>query len=217
MKKSFLLIPVLTICLLGSCMTSGGLSSLGGASNPSAGQTTSGASKSASLLENLLGSLVGGNGVTAKNIVGTWNFTGTDCVFETENFLMQAGGEVAATQIETKLDGILAKVGIKAGSCSYTFNGDGSYTATIGGRTMMGTYELDEENQTITMTYLAGLGKVTSKISKLGNSISLLYESDKLLKVASAVGKLTGGNAGNTLSTLMSSYDGLYVGLKLQK
>ena len=67
------------------------------------------------------------NAVTGKStadMTGTWSYTGSAIEFESDNLLQKAGGAVAATAAEKKLDEQLAKVGIKAGQMSFTFNAE---------------------------------------------------------------------------------------------
>ena len=47
------------------------------------------------------------------DMTGTWRYTGSAIEFESENLLKKAGGTVAASAAEQKLDEQLAKVGIK--------------------------------------------------------------------------------------------------------
>ena len=138
-------------------------------------------------------------------------------MFESENFLAQAGGEIAASQVESKLATYLGKVGIKPGSCSYTFNNDGTYTAKLGKYTLSGKYTLDTANKTITMTYLNGMATTQPKVVMTGNSISLLYDADKLLTMLTKVSSMTNNSNLNTLSSLLSKYDGLLIGMQLKK
>lgn len=184
-------------------------------------QTTSkqdNSSALSSLLGNVLGAVLGNsNTLSQKDLIGTWSYQGADCVFESENLLLQAGGEVAATKVESQLNTTLAKVGIAAGTCSFTFNSDNTYTATIGGRNITGQYTLDAENKKITMTYLAGVATMTPNIVKTGNKISLLYEADKLLAFAQKLATLSGNSNLQTLASLASSYDGMMIGIELQK
>lgn len=172
----------------------------------------------ASLLGNVLGAVLGAsNKLTEADLVGTWNFQGVDCVFETENFLMKAGGEVAAAQIETKLNETFSKFGVVPGACSFTFNDDKTYSAQISALPMGGQYALDADNKKLTMTYLAGLGTMTPNIVKTGNKISLLYEADKLLAIAQKLAVMSGNTSLQALADLASQYDGLMIGLELQK
>ncbi len=223
MKKNFLTLAVaLTTGLLVGC-TSTGQSFLSGLASNAVQQgttstTTSQSSTTGSAISSLLGSLLGSfNTLDQNDILGTWRYTGPDCVFETENFLMKAGGELAAAKIENQLSGALAKVGISSGKCSFTFNQDNTYTAVIGGRAISGTYTLDAENKTITMTYLQGLGTMTPKVALVGNKLSLLFDADKLLKTVGTVAALSGKSSLTTLSNLVNSYDGMLIGMELQK
>jgi hypothetical protein len=169
-------------------------------------------------LGNLLGTLLGlSEKVSPDSITGTWNYTGVDCVFESENLLMKAGGEVAAAKVENTVDGMLSKVGIKPGSCSYTFNSDGTYSAVLGGRTLKGNYTLDAENQKITMHYLAGMAQSTVHIVLRNNTLSLLYESDKLLKMLTVVSALSNAAALKAVNQLLSSYSGMMVGMQFTR
>ncbi len=226
MKKKLLSVALLaTSVLFAGCGTSSQalLSGLAGNAH-SQGATTGGATsqQSESSLGTALGSLLGsflGNSIpfSQSTILGSWNYQGADCIFESDNFLMKAGGEVAAAQVESKINNALAKVGISAGKCTFTFNKDNTYTATIGSRAISGTYTLDTENKKITLTYLQGLGQMTPQIVMNGGKLSLLFEADKLLKLLSTVSALGGSTSMKTVSNLLTSYDGLLIGMQFQK
>ncbi len=218
-----------TLCSCGSTGSSNLIGNLasglqtvtGNNSDATTGASTGSSSSTGStgnLLSGLLSSLLGGGSQLSTNsLAGTWNYTGTACVFESENLLLKAGGAVAANKITEQLDEALEKIGFQSGKTSFTFNTDGTYSAQLGGHAINGQYTLDADAQTIQLTYLAGLGKLTPHITLSGNNLKLLFESDKLLQLLQGVSALSGSTAGNTLSTLISSYDGLYIGLELQK
>lgn len=124
---------------------------------------------------------------------------------------------MAAAKLESQLETQLAKVGIKKGNCSYTFNNDGTYSAVIGGYNLNGTYTLNTGAKTVKLTYLAGMGSITPHVVKNGNSISLLYESDKLLAMVQKLGALSKNSTVSGLTSLLGSYDGLLVGMQLTK
>lgn len=228
MKKMFLSAALLAATVglssCGSTASSLGTSALGnlltsGTSSSTTSTTTSSvASTGASVLTSLLSNVLSSSTTLSQDaIVGTWNYQEPDVVFESSNLLLKAGGEVAATKVESEISSAFSKVGIKKGSCSFTFNSDNTYSANLGGRTISGNYTLDTKNKTITLTYLAGVSKVTPKVSLSGSTLSLLFESDKLLTLVSAASALTGSSSLSTLSSIASSYDGMYIGLKLKK
>ena len=215
MRKPIIMAALLSTLLLSSCgTTSLGTQGTGLLSGANAGTTGGAASALGSVLTNLLG---GSSAVTASDLQGTWTYRKADCVFETQNLLLKAGGEMAAAKIESQLESQLGKVGITPGACSFTFNSDGTYVATIGQYNLTGNYTLNTKSNTLTMTYLAGIGRISPKVVKTGASISLLFEGDKLLSMVQKVGKLTSNSTVNSLSTLINSYDGMLVGMQLSK
>ena len=215
MRKSSIMAALLSTLLLSSCgTTSLGTQGSGSLSGANAGTSSSAVSALSSVLTSLLSS---SSAVTASDLQGTWTYRKADCVFETQNLLLKAGGEVAATKIESQLENQLSKVGITPGACTFTFNSDGTYAATIGQYNLSGNYTLNASSNTITMTYLAGLGRISPKIIKTGATISLLFEGDKLLSMVQKVGKLSSNSTVSSLSTLLNSYDGMLVGMQLSK
>ena len=171
-----------------------------------------------SLLGNLLGNLLGsGTTLTEKSLLGTWNYTSSDCVFESENLLAQAGGAVASKKLEEQLNTHLAKIGVKQGACSFTFNEDKTYTAIIGGRTITGNYTLDVKNKTLKMTYLAGLGSMTPKVVVKNGKLSLLFESDKLLGIVKKVAAIGNSTTLKAMSALVSNNERMYIGNQHEK
>ena len=215
MRKPIIMAALLSTLLLSSCgTTSLGTQGTGLLSGANAGTTGGAASALGSVLTNLLG---GSSAVTASDLQGTWTYRKADCVFETQNLLLKAGGEMAATKIESQLESQLGKVGITPGACSFTFNSDGTYVATIGQYNLTGNYTLNTKSNTLTMTYLAGIGRISPKVVKTGASISILFEGDKLLSMVQKVGKLSSNSTVNSLSSLINSYDGMLVGMQLSK
>ena len=215
MRKPIIMAALLSTLLLSSCgTTSLGTQGTGLLSGANAGTTGGAASALGSVLTNLLG---GSSAVTASDLQGTWTYRKADCVFETQNLLLKAGGEMAAAKIESQLESQLGKVGITPGACSFTFNSDGTYVATIGQYNLTGNYTLNTKSNPLTMTYLAGIGRISPKVVKTGASISLLFEGDKLLSMVQKVGKLSSNSTVNSLSSLINSYDGMLVGMQLSK
>lgn len=227
-KLSVSLALLLGVVLLSSCGTTGGSVAQGvgqvlmnGELNGSSSSSSS-SSGSASSTNSVLGSLLGGllsssSTLSQSDLVGTWSYSGSNCVFESENLLAKAGGAIAANKIESELNTQLAKVGIKEGACSFTFNKDNTYTATIGGRTLQGSYTLDTKNKKIKMTYLAGLASMTLRITKQGNKVNLLIESSKLLTLMKGASVLAKGTSLSGISSILNNYEGMYIGLQLKK
>ncbi|MGM9695142.1 MAG: DUF4923 family protein [Alloprevotella sp.] len=224
MKRTFFSAALMAASLLLASCGGSSLLSQGGTTGTGllgTGALTGGSSTGSALttgLNSLLGNLLSSSSALTQNdLVGTWTYQSADCVFETENFLAKAGGEIAAASIEEKLNAGLEKVGIKKGTCKFTFNKDNTYSAQIGSRTINGQYTLDSANKTLKLTYLNGLGTMTPHIARNGSKISLLIDSDKLLTLVKAVSAFSNNSTIKTASELLSNYDGLYVGLQMSK
>lgn len=154
-----------------------------------------------------------------KSVEGTWTYAGPDCKFTSDNLLAKAGGEVASKKIEGEMGDILSKLGFTEG-CTFTFNSDGTYSSVANGRTINGTYTYDPETNDLQMKTRLGL-KFNATVSwpLTGNNMSLLFNADKLMTLAQTIGNAV-GKSSTTLSSvnsLLGQYDGLQLGMELQK
>ena len=166
---------------------------------------------------NILQSVLGLDKVTKANLIGTWTYSQPGCAFTSEKLLAQAGGEIVASNVKTKLQPTFQKVGINASNTQVTFNQDGTFSAKVAGKAWSGTYTYDEKTCKITMS---GLLLNINCYAKLNvNGIGLLFEGKKLLTMMQTMSALAGGQNGtlNTIGDIASSYDGLRVGFDMTK
>jgi hypothetical protein len=140
---------------------------------------------------------------------------------QSDNILTSAVGTAATSQVEKKLSTYYKKLGITASNFNYTFNADSTFTNVLRGKTLSGTYSIDNENKTITLNYAlygtVSLGSLTASVELSGSSLSLLFDADKVLKLITTVSALTNNSTLNTLNSLISQYDGMKMGYKLTK
>ena len=231
MKKSILTAAILAASLsLSRCGTTGAAalgSILSGATGTTgtteAGTTDAGSvlgSAGATILNSLLGSILSST-LTEQSIVGTWTYQQPEVRFESENLLAKAGGEVAAANIEQKLNTYLSKIGITKGATTYTFKEDKSFSISTGSKTIStGTYAFDANSKTLTLQGSLGLLNQTCTVGMDGTNLCLLYDADKLLTAANAVGNLLGkanSTLGSITSILGSNYKGMKLGFQLAK
>lgn len=192
-----------------------------GTTGMSGGSTSSSTSSSGSIgssISDVLGAVLGYNAsLTKADLQGTWNYIGTDCKFKSDDLLKKAGGELVAGQIETKMDETFSKIGIKRGACTFIFNTDNSFSATLGTKKISGTYVFDETNKKVTLTYLMGLATMDANVSKSGSAISLLFDADKILSLLSVLASVSNNTSIKAIGELAGQYDGLLVGFQLQK
>ena len=187
--------------------------------------TTTTSSSTTSLLGNLASSIIGsvlGTQVTEESIVGTWTYSKPAVQFTSEDLLTKAGGVAAAEVVEGKLAEGLAKVGIKEGAMTYTFNEDKSFVIAVGSRTIKGTYELNGQTKEVTMNFGSGIldlniAKLTMTLTKTGNNIDLVSNADKLLKLIQTTISTSKNSTLSTISALVSNYDGMMIGFSFTK
>lgn len=162
---------------------------------------------------------VTGVNLSKGDIKGTWNYTGSAVRLESEDILKTAAAGAAATQIEKKLDEYLAKAGLKTGTFNFTFNEDNTFATTVKGKSFNGTYSLSEDGKTLNLKYGKTLNStgITATAQINASTFELLFKADKLLDL---IGKLTAATNNTTLKTigtLAGQYDGMKIGLELQK
>lgn len=159
------------------------------------------------------------NAVTDKNtasMTGTWTFTGTALEFESDNLLQKTGGSLASSAVEKKLDEQLAKIGIKPGQLTFTFDADSTFTATVGSKPLNGTYSYDASTQKVNLKFVKLIG-LNAKVNCTSSSMDLLFNADKLLQLLTYLSSKSNNSTLQTIGSLAESYDGMLVGLGLEK
>lgn len=171
-------------------------------------------------VENLAGTLLQQNDLTVADLVGTWKYSAPACEFQSDDLLKKAGGSLVSSQIEEKLTGVYSKIGLAADQFSYTFAADSSFTCQLKDRAISGTVSKDDESEQFVLHYqavegLLNIGSVKVFIRKSGDTLSIMYEADKLLTILTAIGSATQNTTLNTIGQLAEGYDGLLVGYDL--
>lgn len=216
MKKQIVKIAVVGLMLVGG--TTGAkaqiLENLGNAVGSVLGSSDN---KSGNLLSSLTSIISSDKNVTAKTIAGTWTYTEPAIAFTSSDMLTQMGGKYAAKKIETKLAAQLKKVGVKPGTMTMTFDKDGNFTSTLNGKKSTGTYTIKGEK--ITLQYAAGLATITGYAQLSGKTLSLTFDSSKLLAYVKTAGALAGkyNSTINTISSLTKNVKGMKSGLAFTK
>ena len=156
------------------------------------------------------------------SIVGTWRYTAPDCKFESDNLLSKAGGEVAAKKVEEQMGDYLSKLGFNENTV-YVFNADSTYTSTMAGHTVSGTYSYNKDTKEVVLKTKIGL-KMTAEVSTSllnDGKMSLLFKADKLMSLVQTVTGAVAGKSSNatitTLNSVLSQYDGLLLGFEMKK
>ena len=184
-----------------------------------------GGSSEASSESNGLGSLIGGianilgkTDVSLTDLQGTWAYSKPAVAFKSDNLLKKAGGAAAAEVIEGKLAPYYDKAGIAA--MKLTIAADSTFTMKIKTVALKGTLSKDKDGNFIFRFKALGkvnIGHATSVITKAGKNITVTFDASKLITLVSKIASVTGNSTIKSVSSLLSSYDGLNAGFELKK
>lgn len=150
------------------------------------------------------------------SMVGTWNYQAPAVEFLSDNLLMKAGGEAAEKVAENKLKEQLTKVGITEGHMNFTFHADSTFTSTVGKKTLRGTYAYNKETKQVDLKYFK-LVNMHAQLRCKANTMELLFNSDKLLKLMAYIGSKSNSATLKEVSSLANKYDGMMLGFQLMK
>ncbi len=154
--------------------------------------------------------------VDSSDITGTWSYTGSAVELRSNNILKKAGGKLATSNIESKLNSQLGKLGIKEGATTFTFDPDDTFSVALSSKSQQGTYNIDTSTQKINLIF-AEAATITANVSQSGNKMTLTFDADKFMTIISYVSSTTGNSTLNTLNSLLQGYDGIQIGLTLKK
>ncbi len=186
-------------------------------SSTSTTSTTSSTSSTLSSLSNLVSNFIGGD-VSYSDLVGSWKYSAPAVTFKSENLLKKAGGSAVATELESKMAPYYNKAGLN--NMTITFASDNTFKMTIKKATLSGTATKNSDgNYTFNFKALGKIktGSMTAYITKSGSKVSLTFDATKLITLIEKISSVSGNSSLKTLSSLLSSYDGLNIGFKLAK
>ncbi len=156
--------------------------------------------------------------LTQYAIVGTWGYTGPGVKFESDDWTSEIGGTALEPAIISKLESAYALVGIKPGACSFTFEREGAFTASLGSHNLSGTYEFDASTHVITLHFAKGkydLGSVPGHAYISGEAFQLVFPVNRLVAMIKTLGNKVSKLA--ALSNLLEKYDNVYIGFRFDK
>lgn len=174
-----------------------------------------GSATNVNTIGNIIGSVLGMDKPSVNDLYGTWSYYEPGIAFTSSNTLARAGGEVAAGSIREKLSGSYSKFGIKGTNTQLQFKNDKTFTGSIAGRSLSGTWTYDESQQKITLKTL--LFSIPLYATRTTSGMSFTMESKKLLTALQTVGKLTGNNTIATISELSKNYEGVRIGFGMKR
>ena len=185
---------------------------LGGNSSSNSGSSSS---STGSIINGILNNVIGSGTFKQADLCHTWKYSKPGCAFTSENLLAKAGGEIAASKVENKLEGYYKKFGFSSSNTYFTFNTDGTFSAKIDGKAWNGTYTFDEKTHAIQLKGL--LLSASGYATKTTNGISLLFDQKKLLNLIKALSAFKGSSTLSAVGSIANNYDGMQVGFEMTK
>lgn len=155
---------------------------------------------------------------TVDQLVGTWAYSAPAIAFRGEDALSRIGGAAAATTIENKLKPYYDRIG--AGKLTFTVNKDKSFTMSLGKIILKGTISTDTNGYLI-FNFAAHekikLGKISCMATKSGSKLSLTFDATRIMQVAKKISEVSSNSSFQTINSILSKYDGMYVGAYMTK
>lgn len=169
-------------------------------------------------LGGMVSNAVANDNFSVDDIVGTWNYTGPAVGFASDNALKKIGGAAASATIEGKLEPYYKKLGLN--KVTFVFAEDHSFTMTFGKVNLKGNIEKGDDGK-LTFSFNAlgkvPLGKVSAMATKAGNTLNLTFDATRLIQILSKVASIAKNSGISSITKLLESYDGIYMGFKLKK
>ncbi|MDE5628286.1 MAG: DUF4923 family protein [Muribaculaceae bacterium] len=227
MKKIFIVIVTMAACL-NACATAKPdikdiLGKLGGAGSET--EQTDDNSSSSSSSSGILGAIgsfvnntIANNNFTVDDLTGTWNYQSPAVSFQSDNALKKIGGAGAATALESKIEPYYTRLGFN--KTTLTVDADHNFVLKMGVLTLKGTVEKDSDDMLVFSFSAFGkisLGKMKANATKAGSTLNLTFEATKMIEILSKVASVLNNSTLSTLTSLLESYDGVYIGFKLKK
>lgn len=184
-------------------------------SGSNAGNGSNSSSNAGSIINGILNNVIGSGTFKQADLCHTWKYSKPGCAFTSENLLAKAGGEIAASKVENKLEGYYKKFGFSSSNTYFTFNTDGTFSAKIDGKAWNGNYTFDEKTHAIQMNGL--LLSASGYATKTTNGISLLFDQKKLLNLIKALSAFKSSSTLSAVGNIANNYDGMRIGFEMTK
>lgn len=170
------------------------------------------------IVGNLLEGVFTKTDLTTKDLMGVWTTDKPAVSFKSEDMLKKAGGMAAAAALETKLTPYFEQFGLNG--ATLTVNADSTFSLKSKRLNLSGT--ISQRNDGIFLFNIKAFGKINlgeipAYVQKTSKSMEVMFDSSKLKSIAHTIAKFIDIKSLSTLTGLLDSYDGMYVGFGMDK
>ena len=153
--------------------------------------------------------------LTQIALVGNWAYSAPAVKLDGEDTLTSLSGSALSATLGSKLESAFSKVGIVKGSCSMTFNSDGTFTMPIKNRNISGTYTYNSEDHSFTMSVGQKKMEIKGFAYISGTNLQLVFQINKLTDFLVTIGSNVSSLA--TVTNLIKQYENIYLGFEFGK
>ncbi len=170
------------------------------------------------LIGGLIGKAVESKSFGVDDIVGVWKYTSPAVSFESDNVLKNLGGAGASSVVEGKLTPYYQR--LKLNKTELTVDESHNFVLKLGLVTLKGTVEKGEGDEGLVFNFNAlggkSLGSMKAHATKAGQTLNLTFDATKLVNILTQISSKVNVKTLSTLTTMLNSYDGIYMGFKLK-
>lgn len=169
-----------------------------------------------------LGNVLSTDKLDVKQLKGDWKYSAPAVTFVSDNLLEKAGGAAASTLITNKLESVYKTIGIN--NMTISIDDNGAYVMKVKGVTLKGTISpIEKEGSQANFEFniqvaSRNVTKMNAYIEKsITGGLKMTFDVSKLISLLQTISKKTSNSTLKTLSSALSSYDGLCAGFELKK
>ncbi|MDE6207932.1 MAG: DUF4923 family protein [Muribaculaceae bacterium] len=165
----------------------------------------------------ILGNVLGNSKFSVDDLVGEWDYSAPAVTFSSDDALKKIGGAGASAVVEGKLKPYYEK--LKFNKTTLTVDAEHNFELKLGSVPLKGKIEKDDKDELVFNFSAFGkvpLGKVSAHATKAGNTLTLTFDATRLIQILTKLSSVLNISTLDTVSSLLNSYDGIYMGFKLK-
>lgn len=158
-----------------------------------------------------------------SQIEGTWSYQAPAVSFKSDKALNKIGGVAASAAVEQKLAPYYTQLGLTSMTLEVApVDSAYNFSMKLRGATLKGTITKNDDAGELTFHCAAfgkiNLGSLSAKAQKSATGVlSLTFDAARFVSVVTKVASLTNLSSAKAISSLLNSYDGIYIGAKLKQ
>ena len=159
--------------------------------------------------------------LNAVDLPGNWTYTGSAIKLGSDNVLSNVAGAAASGTIESKVNSYLEKVGITAGSMQFTFNEDLTFSCTVKGIPVSGTWQTYDDGNRVKLQFGKAMKflNLDGSLQNVASGCQMLFNGKKFLAFAKAIMNVVAKQSAtaSAISGLAGNYNDMQIGFTLRK